>query len=360
MPEKQYLDNLKSSLDSATYYSGGAEYKTFKKFQNFWEPRLYPDKKFETYLLAQQAFFENTSQNYSNASSDNWKEIGPKNSTVGVGPVEFISFFDNGTAASTQYMLTGATQSGLFYSKDFGETWSPTGTDTQWETSGCSWGVFHPTNHQIWCASSSGNGGGCASSFMGRSGGVYLTTDEGQTWAKKADYLDFGQWTIIRKLIWDPLNTNRLYVATSFGLYKTEDINSVNPTWSKILAYDINDIELKPGSNNTLFSACSEKINENLFRWRIMKSVDYGTTWTEIYTSDNTALTIETSKAKPENLYMCKLSGYTASLSYFYNSTWSNIINSTNMPFGAGHAFGVEQVQNGESLIISYGTGLRK
>jgi len=360
VPEKQYLDNLKLTLDSTTYYCGGAEYKTFKKFQNFWESRLYPNKTFETYFLAQQAFYENTSQNYSNASSDTWKEIGPKNSAVGIGPVEFITFFDNGTPVSTQYMLTGATQSGLFYSKDFGETWSPAGTDTQWESSGCSWAVFHPTNHQIWCASSSGNGGGCASSWMGRSGGVYLTSDEGQTWLKKADYLDFGEWTIIRKLIWDASNTNRLYVATSFGLYKTEDINSPNPTWTKILAYDINDIELKPGSNNTMFSACSEKINDNLFRWRIMKSVDYGTSWTEIYTSDNTTLTIETSKAKPDYLYMCKLSGYTASLSYFYNSTWTNIINSTNMPFGAGHAFGVEQVQNGESLIISYGTGLKR
>lgn len=35
VPEKQYLDNLKLTLDSTTYYCGGAEYKTFKKFQNF-------------------------------------------------------------------------------------------------------------------------------------------------------------------------------------------------------------------------------------------------------------------------------------------------------------------------------------
>jgi hypothetical protein len=59
-------------------------------------------------------------------------------------------------------------------------------------------------------------------------------------------------------------------------------------------------------------------------------------------------------------LYMCKLTGYSASLSYYTNNTWTNIVSGTNMPFGAGHAFGVEQLQNGEKILISYGTNLRR
>ena len=358
-PENIYLANLELSLDSATFYSGGGEYKTFKRFQNFWESRLYPNEKFETYSLAQQAFYSTTYQNYINASTEIWKELGPTNSSYGIGPAEFITIFDNGTAASTQYMLTGAIQSGLFFSKDFGETWSPAGTD-KWESSGCSWAVYHPTNHQSWCASSSGNSWSGQSSYMGRTGGVYLTTNEGQTWVKKADYLDFSEWTIIRKLIWDPSNANRLYVATSHGLYRTNNLNNSNPTWTKILNSNINDIEFKPGSNSIIYVTCSETQSNGTEEWTVRRSIDSGANWSQLYLSNNTPLTIEVSKAKPNYLYLCKLTGNTATLSYYNNNAWTSITSSSSMNFGHGHTFGIEQVQNGESLIISYGTSLKK
>lgn len=366
-PQTAYLSNLKSSVDSATYYSGGGEYKEFKRFQNFWEPRLYPDKTFASYFLAHETYYENTSQNYSYASTEKWRELGPTKSSVGNGPVEFLTFFDNGTAASTQYMLTGALQSGLFYSEDHGETWRPAGTDTGWRSSGCSWATFHPTDHKSWCASSSGNTRKTNSSWMGRTGGVYLTTDEGQSWERKADYNDFGEYTKIRKLIWDPTNTNVLYVATSKGIFKTIELYNTNPTWTKIpksdiLVSDIFDIELKPDDSDVLYATGYEEVAGNL-RWRVMKSTDNGSTWTELLMydgPDKSYLTIEVSKAKPDYLYLCKVENSKATISYHDNTSWTEIINNSNMDFSCGNGFGVEQVQDGETFIISKSIFIKK
>jgi len=358
LSEKLYLDSLKTVLDSTTYYSGGGEYKTFKRFKNIWEPRLFPDKKFDTYYQAEQAYYQSTLNNYTNASSDQWSELGPTSSTSGIGPAEFVTFFDNGTPASTQYMLAGSLPGGLFYSKDFGESWMSTGSDN-WERSGCSWAVFHPTNHQIWCASSSGNSISGQSSNIGRTGGVYLTINEGQTWEKKADYLDFGQEAIIRKLIYDPTDTKKLFVATSDGLYKTDDLTISNPIWTRVLAYEIYDLEMKPGNNNIIFVTCKETVN-NTTTWKVKKSPDQGTTWTDLFSESNATLTIEVSKAKPEYLYMCKINGSYSSILYNYNNVWTTVLSNSYMDYGGGHAFGVEQVQNGENILISYSTYIKR
>lgn len=132
--EKVFLDSLKLVLDSASYYSGGSEFREYKRFKTFWEPRLFPDITFERYMLAEQAYFGTTKSNYAYLSNENWWEIGPKvpptTANTGVGPAEFITFFDNGTPASTQHMLSGSLPGGLFYSQDAGETWTPAGSDS--------------------------------------------------------------------------------------------------------------------------------------------------------------------------------------------------------------------------------------
>ncbi len=119
-------------------------------------------------------------------------------------------------------MLTGSLLSGLFYSSDYGETWNSTGTDN-WEQSGCSWAVFHPTNHEVWFASSSRNSASGRSGFIGRTGGVYKTVDEGENWIKIADKDDLGgAWSIIYKIVIDPNFPNTLYVLTSKDFIKQQ------------------------------------------------------------------------------------------------------------------------------------------
>lgn len=187
-----YLDSLKLVLDSSTYYSGDGEYRNFRKFEKFWTPRVDQDGKFGQYTETVKEYYANTRDDYSYFNSDEWHEIGPnKNNNVGIGPTEFLTFFDNGTDTSTKYMLTGSLTGGLFYSVNSGISWNHGGTNN-WDQSGCSSAVFHPTDYKTWFASSSGNSASGRSGWIGRTGGVYRTTCMGDDWVQIGDNGDFG------------------------------------------------------------------------------------------------------------------------------------------------------------------------
>jgi len=178
---KPYLDSLKTTMDSISFYAGSGEYKEFKKFEKLWEPRVSPHGNFTKYFDAEYSYYMNQQGTYDYITDVPWHELGPNivnqsNNNKGVGPVEFLTFFDGGTTDSTQYMLTGSLAGGLFFSNDYGSTWNKTGTD-MWAQSGCSWAVFNPTNHNMWYASTAGNDGS-ESLWIGKTGGIFRTTDE--------------------------------------------------------------------------------------------------------------------------------------------------------------------------------------
>lgn len=368
-----YLDSLETTMDSIYFYSGGGEFKEFKKFEKLWEPRVSPHGDFIKYFDAEYNFYENLQDSYEYITEGPWHELGPNavnysNINKGVGPVEFLTFFDNGTPGSTQYMLTGSLPGGLFYSTDFGNTWNKTGTDTQWAQSGCSWAVFHPNNHNLWYASSSGNGS-AKSRMIGKTGGIFRTTDEGQNLEQIANKDDLqSEWTIIYKLLIDPLNPSILYAATSIGVFKTTDCESSDPSWTLELSGFTYDMEMKPNDNSTLYSS-------TYFDgyWKIMISQNYGDDWEamqfqpetlSISSTDNQFFTIEVSKAKPGYIYSIARDGTSYSFYYYdldIGNGWDLIASQTdNNGFGGGHGFGVEQVVNGEEIVVSFITRLRK
>ncbi|MBK7031455.1 MAG: hypothetical protein IPH45_20680 [Bacteroidales bacterium] len=154
---QSYLDSLLHTSDSSLIMNEGGEYENFQDFKQFWGERLFSEGDFDNYFQSQKQFYSNTINDYSIYNNEPWHELGPTTSSYGIGPVEFVSFYDDGTPLSTKYMLTGSLNNGLFYSSDAGEHWNSTGSDTKWNSSGCGWAVFHPTNHSIWFASSSEN-----------------------------------------------------------------------------------------------------------------------------------------------------------------------------------------------------------
>lgn len=369
-----YLDSLETITDSVYFYSGGGPFKEFKKFEKKWEPLVSPHGDFTKYFDAENNYYSNLQNTYDYINEDPWHELGPNivnqsNTNKGTGPVEFVTFFDDGTSLSTQYMLSGSLTSGLFYSSDFGETWSKTGTDTEWARSGCSWAVFHPTNHQIWYASSSGNSSSGRSHPIGKTGGIYRTTDEGISWYQIADKDDFlDETTIIYKLIIDPEYPSTLFVVTSEGVYKTIDCEVEYPVWTLKLPGFTYDLEMKPDNNATLYSSTFYDGS-----WKIMKSINSGDDWDPISIQPETLLinnideqffTIEVSKAKPDYLYCIAKEKNNYSLYYKDFSTvsdWNHIASRTDpYGYGGGHGFGVEQVANGEYIFISYYTSLCK
>jgi hypothetical protein len=369
---EKYFNAAKVLSDSSKYKSEGSEYNEYKKNLSFWEPRLLKNNSVNKYFNAEYSFYSTRSNK--SVVDEPWYEIGPKSNPVnyyGIGPIEFISFFDNGTYESTDRMLAGSVLGGLFYSTNHGDIWNKTGSDTKWPRSGCGWAIFHPTDYKIWFASSSGNSEG-QSSWIGKTGGIFITYDEGSTWKQIANYNDLGgEWTIIYKIIVDPLEAKRLIIATSDGIYKTEDCYTPNPVWQKKLDGYVYDLEMKPvlnGSHNTFYASVCKGLN-----WKIWITMDYGYTWTAITTQPssvtvpnisvrNTNITIEVSKAKPDYLY-CLVEINNIGHLYYYDfngpAVWNNVNMSFPVTMGWGHGFGVDQI-NGNDIYYSTSTNAKK
>ncbi len=366
------IDSLRNVLDSATFYSGAGEYKEFKRFDDFWMPRIYPHGKISKYLDYEGYFINNLRNSYDYYTEEPWVEIGPfkehaDETTMyrGVGPSEFIKIFNDGTPQSTRHMLTGSLPGGLFYSDNWGVSWTNAGTD-KWERSGVSSAVFNPKNVNAWFASSSGNSRTGRSGFVGKTGGVYRTNNKGVDWTKIADYQDLlSEWNIIYKIDVNPADSGILYVVTKYGIFRTINAQAENPSWEMVNDCFAYDIEVKPYYNDTLYATIYDNKNDN--RWKIIKSVNRGLTWTPIinqppHSLDSIGLrfnsiTIETSFGKPDNLY-CLVKDFDSVFVYYANMATDGVWNLVgkhydNFYYGDGHGFGVDQIL-GEKIVMSY------
>ncbi len=371
----RHLDSLKQVMDTSLFYSGAGEYRNFLKFDKQWAPRLGPNGKFHDYFEKESNFYENLSRNYNSYTDTLWKELGPvrdapgtASGNKGIGPIEFISIFDDGTPQSTQHMLAGSIPGGLFYSDNGGNNWVSGGTDT-WDRSGVGSAVFHPTDPNTWYASSSGNGNKNRSIWIGKTGGIYRTANKGNTWEMIATHIDLGAWTAIYKIAIDTANANILYAVTNKGIFKTENANAAQPSWSKILNGRFFDLKIKPGNSNTLYAAGDISTHESM-NWRIFVSHNKGLTWAPManqpypnftapgFDVTKNAITIEVSKAKPDYLYChIRRNSNLVTVQYYDFATtnqWTAVGSHTdNDNFGDGHGFGVCQVY-GDAIIVSY------
>ena len=331
-------------------------------------------------------FYTESIKNYDFVTEENWKELGPKrkgeSGQLGQGPVEFITIFDTGTVASTRHMLTGSLLGGLFYSDDYGESWNSTGTGTEWAQSGVISAVFHPQNYNIWFAASSGNELSGSSIMIGLTGGIYRTKDKGVTWEQIGNKDNLGGiYTIIYKILIDPINPNVLFAATSSGIFRTANCNALLPgqvAWTRVYTAFTYDIEMKPDNNQVLYAT-----GQHGDSWKVLKSSDNGLnfsamtkqpidlpfppTYNEVQGQLAAVhLTIEVSKAKPGYLY--SLSRSLSTQNKFFtlntvspNNNWTSFHEFTDRyTFGWGHAFGVEQVVDGDEVLTAFDTKMKK
>lgn len=65
-------------------------------------------------------------------------------------------------------------------------------------------------------------------------GGLYKTTNRGSSWTK----LTGSQFDRVTSISFDPDNLNKAYLTTEIqGLWYSEDMNSLVPTWTDVLSY---------------------------------------------------------------------------------------------------------------------------
>ncbi|MBW8877040.1 MAG: hypothetical protein JF614_18905 [Acidobacteria bacterium] len=366
-------------LDALVKQEGG-QYNEYVKFLRYWEPRLYPRGDFTVPFQLERNYYRRRrgpslgAGLLSPGGANIWQELGPiakPTSNVGAegtGPIEFITFYH----AAPSRMLCGSTAGGLFYSTNGGLTWSKTGTDTQIGRSGVGTAVFHPGDYKTWFTASAGNSGSNEPSWIGYTGGVFRTTDEGTTWSQIATQAQLGGiWAQIFKLAINPANANQVWAATSGGLFVTKNSLAPNPTWTSVPALAgkyLNDFNIRPGDANRLYTTAADWSGGNLVNWHYMYSSDNGGTWNNVpgepaSTSGAFRLTLAVTPAKADNLYCLTVSpgGFPSELYIFDfgSKQWNLVDGSADITMGGGHAFGVDPF-NPNEIFLSEGTEGRR
>ncbi len=262
------------------------EYKLFKRWEWFTEPRTYPTGRwnFEQIDAALQAVPEKDNDLVVSQAELNplglqiaqkkvlwphakyWRPLGPADAIGGtnLGRVNSVQF----DPANSNIIYMGSPDGGVWKSLDAGVTWAPK-FDSQ-PTLSVGDIAIDPTNSKVvYVATSDPFGYGVP--FWGGtySVGVRKSADGGNTWTATGLHWSVGQNRTIRRLVIHPSNGNILLAATSDGLYRTADGGA---TWSRIFATSAFDAQFQPNDGNIAYVTTTQ----------VLKSTDAGATFTPL------------------------------------------------------------------------------
>jgi len=239
----------------------GCGWKPFKRWEYMMQSRINPDGSrpaADETFNAYMAMKKNV-----RSSNGNWVSHGPAEipgggpaGYEGLGRINVVAFHP--TDANKIYI--GAPSGGLWQSSDGGQTWE-SHTDTL-PTLGVSAILVDKNNPNIIFIGTGDRDAGDAPGM-----GVFMTTDGGQTWS--VSNTGMGNKTV-GKLIQHPANNQILLAATTGGVYRSTDGGA---NWTQTKGGGFKDIVFKPGDPNTVYAAAGA----NFYR-----STDNGITFTQV------------------------------------------------------------------------------
>lgn len=264
-----------------TYFEGrerhpGDGWKVFKRWENYWKDYLNPDgtridvtefaEAFEQWKISDNQ--QNT--NGTESASGTWEEIGPIDKPLngtgqpnGNGRLNTICFHPT----DEDEIWVGAPAGGLWKTTDGGQSWSSNTDDLA--TLGVSSILIDPTDTDIMYI---GTGDRDAGDAPGR--GVYKSTDGGINWVQSNSGMGNRE---VGAMVMHPSNSSYIVAATSGGIYRTQNGGSTWTLESSNTSF-YKDIKYKPGSTSTLYATMTYgNTNAGFYR-----STNGGDTWTEI------------------------------------------------------------------------------
>ena len=301
----------------------GSGYKPYNRWLEHWKTyqtdngTIMPASKLWEAWEAKKKM-ESFSGHKTTTVESNWQSIGP------------FSFIDSGSWGKGQGRVNvivvdpnnpntyfvGAPAGGLWKSTDSGVSWTPLTDDLP--QIGVS-GIAINKNDSNIIYITTGDDDASDSYFVG----VMKSTDGGQTW-NATGTLPTGPYMTANEIYIDPSNSNKIWVATSSGLYSSVNGGS---TWVFKLSGEIKDFKLKPGDPNTIYVVTRNKF---------YKSTDGGNSFNQITAglpTNSTRMTIDITPANPEYVYL--LSTYTKqeiinNQTYTNNYAFQGVYKSTN------------------------------
>jgi PKD repeat protein len=283
----------------------GCGWKPFKRWEYMMMSRINPDGSRPAADETFRAYM--TMKKNVRSSNGNWISEGPAEIPApgpagyeGLGRLNVVAFHP--TDANKIYV--GAPSGGMWQSSDGGQTWE-SHTDTL-PTLGVSAIIVDKTNPSIILIGTGDRDAGDAPGM-----GVLISTDGGQTWS--FSNTGMGNQTV-GKLLQHPANTQILLAATSGGVYRSTNGGA---NWTQSKSGNFKDIVFKPGDPNTVYAAAGANF------WR---SADNGVSFTQITSglSGGQRGTIAVTAANAGYVYFL-VSGNDSGFKGFYRSTDSGL-----------------------------------
>ena len=296
--------------------------------------------------------------------SKSWISLGPekkpnefkKQSATGIGPVDYIEV----NKQFPGHLLACSLNGGLFYSLNDGEQWYNSGSD-DWDYSGCSMAVYHPSNSKIVFANSCKNNPNGSVGNIGFHGGIYRTTDLGVGWEMIGGMETFlnSEYLKIFGLVMNPANHKELFVYTSEGIYKTKNCLATEVEWLKIeniggWVYDmafygdqVYFTQMQHGKWS-VYTALTSKIEDSkrlVFSDQLIDAID--------------GLTIEMKDEFPLVLVNYKRKGDELHQIYPRDGSSNQVLKNQKVVFGKGETFAVNP-HNTDEIIVGYSTTMKR
>ncbi|MCS7245243.1 MAG: hypothetical protein RMJ38_03865 [candidate division WOR-3 bacterium] len=282
----------------------------FREFEEIEKPvEFFPPESLERRAILKGEWSNVGDVFYSNSTSSySWQFLGPSHIEDGSwsdgiansGRMSFI--LPHPTNPNIIYVATAG--GGVWKTTDQGNTWIPLTDNLPVLTSGAL--AFDPTNPDI-IYYGTGELHYCGVCFPGD--GLFRSNDGGNTWTKIATTAQVGSY--ISEIVIHP-NTGRIIVASDLGIsYSDNNGNTWVPSFT---LDDVNDIDYRSDNPNTIFIATLSK--------GVFKSIDGGNTWNSVSGLPNSGYFrahLAISKSNPNIIYVAF-----GSTNYNLHSFWKS------------------------------------
>lgn len=262
-------------------------YIQFKRWEWFMAPRVaQTGERFEPSLWWTE--YRKYRQQFQTLNAGNWTFMGPGTSAslAGAGRLNFVRIHPS----DPNTLFVGSPSGGLWKTTNGGTTWT-TNTDQLSQVIGCTDIAIDPLNPNImYLATGDGDAGDTYSV------GVLKSTDGGATWNTTGLSFYAANTRQLSKILINPSNTNNIIVATSAGIYFSDDAAA---TFTNVQIGSFKDLEFKPNDPNTVYACGGE----------FYKSANGGQNWTKITSglpsvANVSRMATAVTEADPDIVYM--------------------------------------------------------
>ncbi len=309
---KDYQVNIydvKKEADAHFQKVGTAKGSGYKPFQRWWaenEPKFFPSGDRSRYnpYQAVEAFKQLSRTSSDRSLSNPWTELGPDNANnvtthyaPGIGRVECVYVVPN----NNNKIYMSSRSGGLWKTIDGGVTWAC--MTTSMVVPGVNTFAVNPLNSDDVLIN-------IQSGTNETTHGIFRSVDGGNTWATTPfnpavlSLGGLGTNDYVFDIKFHPLNNDTIYIATSKGIYRSIN-NFLSVT--RVRTSGCNSIAFH-GINANIIYVTNVYSNTDI----LVKSIDGGTTWANAGTlsnNNNAYLSLQTSKANPNTLYLYSSSG---------------------------------------------------